>query len=100
MRKIALFLAALALLTVSRAQHVLPLQYDTLHADFEFILHGVADYGTSSIERRLANKFFYGGEITDEIKDASFDRHGGINRIGWDMQSELEFRNFKSQKIW
>lgn len=99
MKKIALFLAALALLTVSRAQHVLPLQYDTLHSDFEFILHGVADYGTSSIERRLANKFFYGGEITDEIKDASFDRHGGINRIGWDMQSELEFRNFKSQKI-
>jgi hypothetical protein len=99
MKNLVLVLAIFISSTKLAAQHVLPLQYDTLHPDFEMVLHGVADYGTSSIERRFANKFFYGGEITDDIKNASFDRHGGINRIGWDMQSEVEFRNYKTEKL-
>ena len=99
MRKYFLVFAVIAFMNGFQAQHVLPLQYDTLYPEMEFIIHGVADYGTSSIERRIANRFFYGGEITDEMKNASFDRHGGINRLGWDIQSELEYRNYKSERI-
>ena len=99
MKRLILSLAFVAIIAGVNAQHVLPIQHDTVYSDFEVILHGVADYGTTSIERRLTNKFFYGGEITDEMKSTSFDRHGSINRIGWDMQSEIEFRNYKAEKI-
>lgn len=84
---------------ISKAQHVLPLQHDTLVPKMEFIVHGLADYGSSSIERRIANKFLYGGEISDDMINSSFDRHKGINRIGLDLQSELEFRNYQTEKI-
>ncbi len=99
MKRYLLIFVISALCHFGNTQHVLPIHQDTSHTDFEIILHGVADYGASSIERQFSNKFIYGGEITEEIKNSSFDRHGSINRIGWDAQSELEFRNFQTEKI-
>lgn len=77
------------------SQQLLPIQHDTNTYSEEFFLHGIADYGSTSLENDLTKKFFYGGNITEEIKDNSFDRHKGINRIGVDVSGELEYRNYK-----
>jgi hypothetical protein len=83
----------------SNAQHLIPSGYDTLVRSFEVVSHGVADYASTSLERGLVNKFFYGGEIDIDMKDRSFDRHGELNRFGFDIQAEAEFRNFKTEKF-
>jgi hypothetical protein len=61
----------------------------------EFILSGIADYSGTSLGKDIAQKFFYGGEITDSMKSKSLTRHRAINRFGSDTQAELEYRNFQ-----
>jgi len=80
----------------SFSQHFLPIQYDTIVHKFEVITTGVADFGSTAIERQFSRKLFYGGEITNEIKDASFSKHKGLNRFGADVQTEVEFRNYQT----
>jgi hypothetical protein len=77
------------------AQSILPLQYDTSIINQEFILHGTADYGFSSIRNDFSNKILFGGFINDAIKDKSFGLHRGINRGGFEAGAELEYRNYK-----
>lgn len=78
-----------------KAQQLLPIQHDTTFHNYEFIINGVLDYGTSSINNDFSRKLLFGGAITDDIKDNSFANHKGINRFGFDLSSEAEFRNFK-----
>jgi hypothetical protein len=68
-----------------KAQHWLPIQHDTLktisikkHRDsvfkqkqHELIFTGIADYSSTSLGKDIAQKFFYGGEISDEMKQKS-----------------------------
>ena len=76
-----------------KAQFMLPILEDSLVPKHEICLSGLADYSGSSILNSLSDKLFYGGEITDDIKTASFDKHGVINRFGLNMQGEIEYRN-------
>ena len=75
------------------SQYILPTLDDTLVPKHEISLSGVADYASSSILNSMSNKLLYGGEITDAIKTASFDKHGVINRFGVNLQGEIEYRN-------
>lgn len=77
----------------TKAQFMLPILEDSLVPKHEICLSGVADYSGSSILNSLSDKLFYGGEITDDIKTASFDKHGVINRFGLNLQGEIEYRN-------
>jgi len=75
-------------------QSWLPIQHDTLlDKKHEFIFSVTADYGSTSLHKSLTQKLFYGGEITDEIKDRSLKLHKGINRFGSDLNAEIEYRN-------
>ena len=85
----------LGLNSVGFAQQLLPIQYDTNAYNQEYIINGVADFGASSIQNSLSSKFLYGGNITNEIKDNSYAKHKGINRLGADLTSEFEYRNMK-----
>jgi hypothetical protein len=90
-------------------QHYLPVQYDSIFTysvkkkgliaekkrKNEIILTGIADYSGTSLGKDIAQKFFYGGEITDFMKSKSLKRHRAINRFGSDTQAELEYRNFQ-----
>ncbi len=86
-------------------QHWLPIQHDTVlnHSNksgiekekkHEIILTGIADYSGTSIRKDIAQKFFFGGEITDSMKQRSLDRHKAVNRFGSDIQAEMEYRNY------
>jgi hypothetical protein len=80
----------------AKSQHLLPIQHDTTVHKFEALLTGVGDYGATSVENAFMNKFLFGGNITDEIKDQSWNKHNPINRIGADIQAEAEFRNYQA----
>jgi hypothetical protein len=71
--------------------------YDSTEYNHQFILSGNGDYSASGIENAIASKFVRGGFIDNEMKDASFDKHGAINRIGVDLSGELIYRNFKKK---
>ena len=54
----------------------------------------MGNYSGTSIRVDLARKLFYGGNIDQDLKDASLLNHKGINRFGLNMNSEFEYRNF------
>lgn len=93
--RLYLFLVCSCATLVLKGQQLLPLQYDTTFYSQEFIVNGIADYSSTSIENDLSQKFIFGGTITEEIKDRSFERHHGINRFGFDVSSEIEYRNMQ-----
>ena len=75
-------------------QQLLPIQYDTSIYSQEFFIHGLVDYGSTSIHNDLTQRFLYGGAITNDIKDRSYKSHNGINRVGVDVSAEMEYRNY------
>ncbi len=82
-------------LCVSEVQaQLLPLQYDTTERSQEIIVNAGGEYMGNAVQNQLANKFLFGGTITDEIKDASFDKHKAINRFGGVLNGEIEYRNY------
>lgn len=88
------YFVPLALLSFQvNGQFILPIIDDSIAPKHEFIFTGLADYSSSSILNQLSDMLLYGGEITDKIKTASFDKHGQINRFGFDLQGEIEYRN-------
>ena len=90
-------------------QHYLPIQQDSSFNFIikkksalsekkrknEFVFTTIADYSGTSLGKDITQKFFYGGEITDEMKSKSLKRHRAINRFGSDTQVEFEYRNFQ-----
>lgn len=81
MRKLVL-LALLIGSFKSQAQNTLPAIYDTLERKMDIIIDGGMYLGTTSMYNSLTGKFLFGGDITAEIKDASFGQHNASNRAG------------------
>ncbi|MDG1147838.1 MAG: hypothetical protein P8N52_05980 [Crocinitomicaceae bacterium] len=77
----------------------LPLNYDTLELNQEFIVEGGGDFIGSAIQRELSGKFLFGGYIDNSIKDNSYHRHSTINRIGTYGGVHFEYRNYKKKLI-
>jgi hypothetical protein len=79
------------------AQHLLPIQYDTNRIDYELILTGTGDYSSNSVQNFFLDKFIFGGFIDQSAKDAAWNKQRPLNRLGFDAQGELEFRDMKSR---
>jgi hypothetical protein len=93
--KTILFFSFIFSVFVLKAQYWLPVQHDTLIKNkHEIIFSGLATYSSTSLENSLTKKLFYGGEITDDIKNRSFDSHSDLNRFGSDVSAEIEYRNY------
>jgi hypothetical protein len=75
-------------------QHVLPLQMDTTRLSNEILFYGQGEYAASAIQRQLSSALLFGGDITTEMKDLSFNRHKSVNRIGGELGGEFEYRNY------
>ncbi|MEX2484890.1 MAG: hypothetical protein WED10_10035 [Brumimicrobium sp.] len=88
-----LFLFCFVLLKVSYSQELLPVNYDTTVTNSQVLIHGNAFHLSSAIENGLTRKFLFGGEITEDIKQKSFDNHSIYDRIGGGYRLGLEFRS-------
>lgn len=102
--KLGLFIATYFSVYVCVAQQLLPIQYDTTLYTHEIIVNGMGDFGSTSLRNDLTTKLLYGGQITSHIKDHSFSSHGDINRIGEELNAEIEYRNmnvnaFKNESL-
>lgn len=73
---------------------LIPENYDTLIRSHELIVRGNVDYYGTSVQNDLLSKFIRGGQITEDIKTNSFDRHKAINRLGGIGEGEIEYRNY------
>lgn len=94
MKKITLF-SFFFTFSLGYSQSWLPIQHDTLlEKKHEFIFSATADYGSTSLHKSLTQKLFYGGEITDQMKEKSLKLNRGINRFGSDLNAEIEYRNY------
>lgn len=79
----------------SLGQHLLPIQHDTNTYNHELITYGNADFSSTSVYNEMSKKLLFGGFISNDVKDDSFSKHKGINRFGFDISGELEYRNLK-----
>lgn len=52
---------------------------------------GIMDYQATSIRRELSGKLVWGGFIDSDIKDRSLAKHGDVNRIGGNLNSEIRY---------
>ena len=80
-------------------QFMIPIQQDTtlFQKNHELVFSGVLDYQSTSIGKDITKSFFYGGFINDAMKAQTSSRQQVINRFGIDLNSEIEYRNHKSQ---
>jgi hypothetical protein len=67
---------------------------DTTRLSNEILFYGQGEYAASAIQRQLSSALLFGGDITAEMKDRSFNRHKSVNRIGGELSGELEYRNY------
>jgi hypothetical protein len=89
--------AIFLLITTGLSAQVLPSYYDTLERHHEIVINGTLDYSSSAIQKAITGKFIRGGFIDEGIKDASFDRHGAVNRIGLDASADIIYTNYKAR---
>lgn len=76
----------------SFGQNALPIYHDTLGYTSNFIeLDEAIDYHSTSIKNDLSKTFIWGGEIDQTMKDRSFNKHSGINRLGIYNTNELRY---------
>ncbi|MEY3084094.1 MAG: hypothetical protein RL037_274 [Bacteroidota bacterium] len=77
-------------------QSWLPIIQDTIVDNaHELWFDGSAQYNGNSLNRNLASKLFYGGDISAEIKDENLSRMKNVNLFYSDIQSEVSYRNTK-----
>lgn len=96
MKQLILFLWIFGVKSTLTAQD-LPTYYDTITRNQEFVLNGNFSYSASGIQKAIISKFYKGGFIDDAIKNASFDRHGAVNRIGIDASTDLTYINYQKR---
>jgi hypothetical protein len=89
------FFLFLLITGMSYSQQLLPIQYDTLSNYNEIILNGSGEYSSTAMRNEFMGKFINGGYLSTEIKDHSFKKMNGLNITGFDVNSELEYRNLK-----
>lgn len=91
--KLLILLSALSV-TVSLQAQVLPMVYDTLPRNQEFILGGNVLLGTTAVSNSLSNYFLKGGEIPENVRSDNYKQHSDLNRLGLMLQGELSYANY------
>ncbi len=81
-------------------QNWLPVAQDTLTDNStEIWFDAGAQYNGNSLHRNLVSKLFYGGDISNEIKEQNLNRMKNVNLFYSDIQSEVSYRNTKSNLL-
>ncbi len=77
----------------------IPVGYDTTSIAQEIVVDGNICYSGTSIQKDITSKFIWGGFISEDIKDASFNKHRAVNRLGGVLSGQIEYRNFNKRLI-
>lgn len=97
MKYVLLIFCISCLSTIGLTQNWLPVAQDTLTDNStEIWFDAGAQYNGNSLHRNLVSKLFYGGDISNEIKEQNLNRMKNVNLFYSDIQSEVSFRNTKN----
>lgn len=92
-KRVTFFL--LGIVFSAKTQDFLPLNHDTVPASgMEIILSARGDIQSNSLNNAFINRILLGGFVNSAVKESVMDRQKSINRIGFVLQEELEFRNY------
>lgn len=80
---------------INWSQELLPVEYDTTNTNAQIIVNGNGFHLSSAIENSFSRKFLFGGNITEEIKQNSFDNHNLYERIGGGYRLNAQYRSNK-----
>ena len=78
---------------LSNAQGLLPNGYDTSKRVHDLQLEGSAFIGSTGIRNEIMDRFIFGGEITESMKDRSLSSKATSYRMGAGTHVELTYRN-------
>ena len=79
----------------AKSQTYFSSNYDTLVHKSEWSFNGFGDLGATSLNNELFGKFILGGSIDTRLKDQTLANHGAVNRIGFTLQTELNYINYR-----
>lgn len=83
------------------AQELLPEIYDSTVFEQQLIINGSVLQHASNLQNELSRKFLFGGEVSDELSQESYDQHLNSNRVGVGARFRIEYRGsrqiFKSR---
>lgn len=97
MRSLGIVFTLLFGMSFSFSQHYLPMLIDTNgFTGQQLTVLGIADVSSNALTNSLVNKFAFGGDIDQTMKDAALEKHQSINRFGADLNAEIEYRNFNA----
>lgn len=77
----------------SFSQELLPVEYDTTNTNAQLLINGNAFHLSTSIQNSFARKWLFGGEITNEIKESTFQKHNIYDRIGGGYRLNIQYRS-------
>lgn len=81
------------------SQHTMPVLMDTNVIKGEVVFTGIIDYSGTSIQNAMSDKFIYGGFIDESMKDASMSKHRQHNKLGLELNGEIDYRNYQIDKL-
>jgi hypothetical protein len=79
----------------SFSQELLPVEYDTTNTSAQLLINGNAFHLSSSIKNSFSRKWLFGGELTDDIKDKTYNKHNIYDRIGGGYRLNIQYRSNK-----
>lgn len=86
------------------AQQLLPVMLDTTLANHQLSLTGNAFHHSTSLKNEFVDKFLFGGDISEELANKTWQRQKDYNRVGGGYHLRGEYRGvkeiFKSRPNW
>lgn len=75
------------------AQQMNPLLIDSSLSGHRVILSGIGELQSTAIHRDMENTLLWGGYIDSTMKNSSFAKHNGYNRVGFNVNAEITYQN-------
>lgn len=88
-------LSFVLMLNFGFSQELLPVEYDTTNTSSQLLINGNAFHLSTSIQNSFSRKWLFGGEITNEIKENTFNDHSVYDRLGGGYRLNLQYRSDK-----
>lgn len=89
----AVFIALFSLSGIGYGQELLPAMYDSTLANHQVNFIGGAVQHSTRLNNSLSRKFIFGGEISDELSQKTYDNQNEYNRIGFGARAAIEYRS-------
>jgi hypothetical protein len=89
-----LTLLSLIFSLISFSQDLATIFNDTINTGNEIRITSLNYYSSNGFNNELTNKFIFGGNISNEIKDFNQGKLGSINSLGAESEQKIEYVNY------